>query len=56
MKKQYTQPMAEKIDFNYRDTVVASGPKFGNLKPNPRGNNGCYKASNLKHGCEPIYE
>lgn len=25
MKKQYTQPMAEKIVFNYTETIVASG-------------------------------
>ena len=57
MKKQYTQPMAEKIDFNYRDTVVASGKDFGNLKPVPNGNSGCYHGNkSAERGCTPVYE
>ena len=57
MKKQYAQPMAEKIDFNYRDTVVASGKDFGNLKPVPNGNSGCYHGNkSAERGCTPVYE
>ena len=59
MKKQYEQPMAEKIEFNYRNTVVASGsgPDVGNLKPIPNGNSGCYHSNNsAERGCDPVYE
>ena len=27
MKKQYVAPMAEKVDFDYEENVVASGPQ-----------------------------
>ena len=43
MKKQYEQPMAEKIEFNYKETIVASGG-FDNAKKG-KNNPGCYKAN-----------
>lgn len=51
MKKTYEAPKAEKLDFNYRDTVTASG---GNLKPGANIN-GCHTGSNANKGCTPVY-
>ena len=57
MKKQYEQPMAEKIEFNYRETVIASGggTVIVKLKNNGTyGGNGCYSGDkNATTGCHP---
>ena len=34
MKKRYDTPTAEKLEFDYTDTVVASGQIAGNDEPN----------------------
>ncbi|MBR3738859.1 MAG: hypothetical protein IKN04_00190 [Clostridia bacterium] len=47
MKKEYEEPKAEKIDFDYSETVVASESASknmngaGNYKQNKQGSNGC---------------
>lgn len=47
MKKVYEEPKAEKIDFDYTETVVASESQTrnmngsGNFKQNQAGSNGC---------------
>ena len=59
MKKQYEQPMAEKIEFNYRETIVASGSDTpgGILKRESGGNNGCWDSNkNGTTGCTPVYD
>ena len=54
MKKQYEQPMAEKIEFNYKDTVVASTTPGGLHEG--ANINGCYHAANSnKPDCIPWY-
>ena len=66
MKKQYEAPMAEKLDFNYLENVVASDPiseptsEDQNLKGQTRagmgGANGCYKGNkNAETYCTPMY-
>ncbi len=50
MKKQYEKPQVERIDFNYLESVVASG----NLKAGA-DINGCYHGANAKKNCTPIY-
>ena len=54
MKKIYEQPMAEKIEFNYRETIVASGNNDTPglvLKRQSGGNNGCWSGN--KNGSRP---
>ena len=54
MKKEYNAPKAEKLDFNYQETIVASGA--GSLKEGSNIN-GCYDGANAnpdKH-CTPVY-
>ena len=47
MKKEYEEPKAEKIEFDYTETVVASESQTynmngnGNFKKNKAGSNGC---------------
>lgn len=51
MKKQYTQPMAEKIEFNYKETIVASG---GNGMVGKNTIQACWKGFiSLDDGCRP---
>ena len=45
MKKQYEQPMAEKIEFNYRETIVASETKPTAGIKQGKNNPGCYKGN-----------
>lgn len=47
MKKEYDTPKAEKLEFNYQESVVASG----SLMDGKEGNavNGCYDGSNAKN-------
>lgn len=56
MKKQYEQPMAEKLEFNYKETIVASNTPAG-LKEGSNIN-GCYDGSNANNQsghCTPVY-
>ena len=51
MKKQYTQPMAEKIEFNYKETIVASNIEYDDTKKG-KNNPGCHHANkNNPRGC-----
>ena len=52
MKKEYNTPKAEKLDFNYQETVVASG----GLKEGSNVN-GCYDGANANpsKNCTPVY-
>lgn len=48
MKKQYNAPVAEKMEFDYEENVVASGKTENQISGNPwvgnKGNkNGCIK-------------
>ena len=60
VRKQYEAPMAEKLDFNYLENVVASytppEDESGILKRQSGGNNGCYDGNkNGTTGCIPRY-
>ncbi len=62
MKKQYEAPMAEKLDFNYLENVVASDPPYedqivkGQTRGGVGGGNGCYKGNkNAETYCTPMY-
>lgn len=57
MKKEYDAPKAEKIEFNYQETIIASGSDTGLvLKRQSGGNNGCWSGNkNGKTGCTPTY-
>lgn len=51
MKKQYEKPMAEKIDFNYKETIVASG---GGGKIGKNTVEACWNGKiSLTDGCRP---
>ena len=51
MKKQYEQPVAEKLEFNYKETIVASGGLHEGANVN-----GCYHGANSKKSdCTPWY-
>ena len=54
MKRRYEEPKAEKIEFNYQETVVASST--GSLKEGS-DINGCYKGANASKPdqCTPQY-
>ena len=55
MKKEYETPRAEKMEFNYLETIVASNP--GGLKAGS-DINGCYKGSNANNQsghCTAVY-
>ena len=55
MKKEYSVPKAEKIEFNYQETIIASGTE-GILKKKAHGGNGCWKGNmNGTTGCTPVY-
>lgn len=55
MKKEYDAPKAEKIEFNYQETIIASGSSTGILKGGD-GGNGCYKGNkNATTNCQPQY-
>lgn len=43
MKKQYEAPMAEKIEFCYRDQVVASFTMCSSMYNNAKGDLECFK-------------
>ena len=48
MKKEYTEPRVEKVEFNYEETVTASDGKP------PKGNegNGCRHGASVGTGCD----
>ncbi len=50
MKKQYEQPVAEKLEFNYKETIVASGGLHDGAN-----DNGCYHGANANrpNDCDP---
>ena len=57
MKKEYDAPKAEKIEFNYQETIIASGASGLVLKRDSGGNNGCWSGNkNGTTGCTPTYD
>lgn len=55
MKKQYEKPMAEKVEFNYKETIVASNTP-GNLKSG-NGDGSCFSGKHgFDGGCTPKYK
>lgn len=54
MARKYETPKAEKVEFNYQDTIVASD--FGLiLKRQAHGGNGCYNGKNNGDGACAVY-
>ncbi len=54
MKKEYTEPKAEKVEFNYADTVVASGVGVVDAVEVGKNNaNACFTGNhnNVNTGC-----
>lgn len=55
MKKDYEKPEVEKVEFDYKDTVVASG-STGEVQVGKKNKNACYthNTSNVYTGCQGI--
>lgn len=56
MKKDYGKPEAEKVEFDYKDTVVASGGNgsTGEVEVGKKNKNACYthNTNNVYNGCQ----